>query len=80
VLWHVQRPALAAAALGAVLGVGVSLAASRLIEGLLFDTRPDDPIALAAVGLVLAAAVLAAGHLAARAALRVDVVEALRTE
>ena len=80
VLWHVQGPALTAAAIGAVLGVFASLAASRLIEGLLFDTRPDDPLALAGVAVVLVVAVLAAGHLAARAALRVNVIEALRAE
>jgi ABC-type lipoprotein release transport system permease subunit len=63
-----------------VVGVAAALATTRLLQSLLFEVQPTDPATLiaVAVGLVLLAAV--ASWLPARRAMRVDPVEALRTQ
>ena len=60
--------------------LGAALATTRLLQSLLFEVQPTDPGTLiaVAVGLVLLAAV--ASWLPARRAMRVDPVEALRTQ
>ncbi len=65
---------------GAVLGVGVALAAARVIKSLLFSIEPRDPLTFAAVPLLLLAVALLACYLPARRALRVDPLVALRAE
>lgn len=68
------------ALLGCALGTAGALLAARALRGLLFGVRPADPATFAAVvGLVLAAAALACGVPARRAA-RVDPAEVLRDE
>lgn len=68
----------------AVLGIGIGLAgaaaATRLIRSQLYGVGPADPATFAAVGVALAVVALAASWVPARAALRVDPVEALRYE
>jgi putative ABC transport system permease protein len=68
------------AVIGVVVGVAAALATTRLLQSLLFEVQPTDPGTLiaVAVGLVLLAAV--ASWLPARRAMRVDPVEALRTQ
>jgi len=68
------------AVIGVVVGVAAALATTRLLQSLLFEVQPTDPATLiaVAVGLVLLAAV--ASWLPARRAMRVDPVEALRTQ
>lgn len=57
---------------GVLLGLGVSLFATRLLDGLLFGVTARDPIAMASgVALLLAASAMAAAIPAARAA-RID--------
>jgi hypothetical protein len=65
---------------GVVVGVVVALATTRLMQSLLFEVQPTDPatLALVAVGLVLLAAL--ASWVPARRAMRVDPVEALRSQ
>jgi len=65
---------------GAALGVGVALAAARVIKSLLFSIEPRDPLTFAAVPLLLLAVALVACYLPARRALRVDPLVALRAE
>jgi putative ABC transport system permease protein len=68
------------AAFGAVGGLIVALAAGRLVEPLLFQTSPHDPLILAgAVAVVLVVSLLAA-FLPARRALLVDPIIALKAE
>ncbi len=67
-------------AIGAVIGLGLSIALSRLLSGLLFEVSALDPIAFAAVPAVLVAAGALAALIPALAARRVDPVEVLRSE
>jgi ABC-type antimicrobial peptide transport system permease subunit len=68
------------AVIGVVVGVAGALTTTRLLQSLLFEVQPTDPATLIAVatGLVLLAAL--ASWLPARRAMRVDPVEALRTQ
>jgi predicted permease len=65
---------------GLALGVAGALMTSRLLRGLLFGVAPDDPVTLAGVTLLIAAAGLAACWLPAARAARVEPAEALRAE
>jgi predicted permease len=68
------------AALGIGIGLGGSLAASRLLAGLLYAVRPTDAPTYASVVVLLGAAAVAACGVAARRAARIDPMEALRHE
>jgi putative ABC transport system permease protein len=61
-------------------GLLASLAASRLLAGLLFQVAPADPLTFAAIALLLAAVALFACYLPARRATRVDPASTLRSE
>jgi len=76
----VMRQALAIAVLGGVVGLGLTLAAGRLVTRFLTGIGPDDPLALAAAAAVLLATTAAAGYLPARRASRVDPMVALRVD
>lgn len=65
---------------GLVLGILASLAFTRVLRSLLFQTSPTDPLALSAAVLVLGAAALLASWLPARAATRVDPMVTMRAE
>ena len=65
---------------GLVLGSAAALAATRLLESLLFGVRPSDPPTYAAIAAVMLAVGLAAGAVPARRAARTDPIEALRSE
>ena len=72
--------AAAFAALGVAVGLAGSALAAPLLRGLLFETRPADPVTYLVVGTsVLALAVLASA-LPARRAMGVDPMSALRNE
>jgi putative ABC transport system permease protein len=77
---EVLGQALAVSGAGAVVGLGASLATTRLLASLLFEVSPTDPVALlGACGLLLAVAAVAA-FAPARSATRVDPMVALRNE
>jgi ABC-type antimicrobial peptide transport system permease subunit len=80
VLRSVMRESLSLAAIGVAIGLAGSLAATRLLSGLLFGLAPHDLTTLAiAVSLMLLVSSLA-GYLPARRAARVDPMVALRYE
>src|SRR5262249_34090370 len=65
---------------GLLLGLGISLAANRLLASQLFGLSPHDPIVLSAVSLMLLLVALTATFVPARRAAQVDPIIALRCE
>lgn len=76
-----RRPALTAAVV-AGLGVGLALAATagRVLQSLLLETTPLDPLALAAASGLLAFVALVSCWLPARGAARIGPLSALRSD
>jgi predicted permease len=64
--------------IGVVIGLGVALAATRLVKSLLFGLQPHDPLIIGVAVFVLLAVAAVAGYLPARRASRVDPMMALR--
>jgi putative ABC transport system permease protein len=67
-------------AIGLALGLAGAAAATRLIEGFLYDVSPSDPFTYAATCAVFIVVALAASYLPARRAMRVDPISVLREE
>jgi predicted permease len=65
---------------GLVIGLGASLALTRLLSTLLFEVSPHDPWILCGVSLFMLAVTAAACYFPARRAMRVDPMDALRSE
>jgi predicted permease len=80
VLWMVLKESLVLLVIGIVIGVPLSLAASRLIRAGLFGVSPTDPSTFIASALIIAAVIVAAAWLPARKATRIDPMVALRYE
>jgi putative ABC transport system permease protein len=76
----VIREGLALVSAGAVIGVAGALWSTRVLQNLLYDLKPSDPMTYAAILALLAAAALIASWIPARRASRVDPVVALRSE
>jgi ABC-type antimicrobial peptide transport system permease subunit len=80
VISMVLGEALAMAAVGLGIGIPATLAASRALESLLFQIKPNDPTVLTAAAVVLLIALLAAGYGPAFRASQVDPWAALRED
>jgi len=80
VVGGVVRKGLTLLGIGATIGLGVSLATARTLEGFLFEIEPIDPATLLSVALLLGVATVAASYGPARRAAKVDPVETLRRE
>lgn len=65
---------------GLAVGIGRSMALTRLLAGLLFDVQPLDPAVLASVAAILTGVSLMASYLPARRAAKIDPLAALRCE
>ena len=65
---------------GLTLGTVAALVLGRLLQALLFDVKPADPLSLAAAAVLFALAALAACLRPATRAGRVDLMEALRQD
>ena len=68
------------AVVGALAGLAMAWAATRVLTGMLFETEPLDPVTLTGAAALLVGAAVLATYLPARRATRVDPVEALRAE
>jgi putative ABC transport system permease protein len=67
-------------AIGLTLGLLAAIAIGRLLQVLLFDVKPADPLALGSAAVLLAFAALLACVRPARLAGRIDPIEALRQD
>jgi len=76
----VMAPCLVAAASGACVGVAAALILEQLARAFLFEIRPEDPLTVCSVVVVLAATALAAAWIPARRAAVTDPIAALRAE
>jgi len=76
----VLRRAVSLTGIGVAIGIAGALAGSRLMAGLLFETRATDPMTLAAVAGATMCLAVAAGIVPARRAMSVDPMIALRNE
>ena len=65
---------------GIVIGIGLALAATRLLNNLLFGTSPTDALTFAVVATLLLAITIASSMVPALRASRVDPLMALRDE
>ena len=80
VVRHVLADGLRTVAIGVAMGVGLSLAAGRVIAALLYGVTPRDPVALSSVVVLLLAVATIAALIPALRASRVDPLTALRSE
>lgn len=68
------------AAFGVMIGIGASLAITRLMSSLLFGVSAADPLTFLTLAVLLSVAALLASYIPARRAMRVDPMVALRYE
>ena len=68
------------ALVGLVIGAGTAGAASRTLSSLLYEVSASDPLTFVAIAALIAAVALAASYLPARRAVRIDPIDALRSE
>jgi predicted lysophospholipase L1 biosynthesis ABC-type transport system permease subunit len=80
VLALIFREAVSRLAIGAVIGLGLALAAAEILRSALYGVSPVDPIGVGAAGAVVVAVGLLAVYVPARRAIRVDPMVALRHE
>ena len=74
------RHGLIAAAVGVAVGIVAAMAAARSLASLVFGVTVTDPATLGSVAALLTVVTLLACYVPARAATRVDPLEALRLE
>jgi ABC-type antimicrobial peptide transport system permease subunit len=71
---------MALAGLGICIGVVASLALTRLLTSVLFDTRPNDPVVFVVVGALLATVAFCAGYFAVRRVSSIEPMTVLRRD
>ena len=76
----VLRRGIRLVALGAVIGIAAALGLTRYLQSLLYGVRPIDPLAYAAVTILLLIVTMGACYVPARRATQVDPMVALRYE
>jgi ABC-type antimicrobial peptide transport system permease subunit len=76
----IVRRALGLTMVGLVVGVAISLGASRTLTAWLYEVRPGDPLTYIVVGAVVAVAALVAAWWPARRATEVDAMVVMRAE
>jgi putative ABC transport system permease protein len=78
VMGAVLRQALTLTVLGVVIGAAAALALTRLLDALLYEVSPTDPLTYVAVALLLTAVAALAAWMPARRATRIDPLAVLR--
>ena len=78
VIWSVTGRVLGLTVLGVAIGGGVALAATRVLESLLYGVTPADPVTYAGTIALLLVAATVASLIPALGATRIDPVEAIR--
>jgi ABC-type antimicrobial peptide transport system permease subunit len=76
----ILRQSVSVTMIGIGLGLAAALAGGRLIEALLYNVSPRDPVVIGVVTLLLTGIALVACWLPARRAARLSPLEALRTD
>ncbi|MGH7445638.1 MAG: ABC transporter permease [Longimicrobiales bacterium] len=76
----VQRDYLIAAAIGTAVGTLAALALTRVLESMLYEVQPTDPLTFAAVIALLAATAWVASFIPALRTTRVDPLETMKAE
>jgi len=76
----VVRQGLATAAIGLAIGVPVALAAASLLESLLYEIKPQDPVTFGGLVLLFTTITVAASYMPARKATRISPMAALRCD
>jgi predicted permease len=74
----IVREGLVVTGAGLVLGLGVAVLSGGVLESLLYEVKPTDPVTLGAVAVVLVLVAALASYLPARRAARVDPIIAMR--
>jgi predicted permease len=80
VLRLVVRQGVELAAIGLTIGLAGSFLASWVLEGVLYDVKPTDPMTYAAVAGFLGLSTLAASYVPARRATKIDPMTVLKSE
>ena len=80
VLWLVLRQGLRRISVGLTLGLLAAWGLSRVLASLLVNVTPTDPVTFISISALLAVTTIVACVIPARRAMRLDPVEALRTE
>lgn len=80
VMWMVLREVCALTALGLAISVPIALGTARVVQSLLFDTKPNDPATLTFAVTTLLCTALVAGYGPARRASRISPMIALRQD
>jgi putative ABC transport system permease protein len=76
----IVRQGVTLALVGVALGIVGALAATRLLEGLLYSVSPTDPVVYSALAAVLLTIAALACYIPARKAMKIDPLVALRAE
>jgi putative ABC transport system permease protein len=80
ILWLAGRHGLLVSAAAFAIGLPSAIVSARLVASLVYGTSPGDPLVFVGVPLALFLAVILAGYIPARRAMRVDPMVALRYE